>query len=280
MSKILIADSGSTKTEWCLVNGKKNKTFLTNGINPYFVNNDEGMEMLERELKMEDLSEIKHIYFYSAGVKAPKNQKAVKELLKNYFSNNNVDVETDMLGAARAACGSEKGVTSILGTGSNSCYFDGTKIAKQHPSLGFIIGDEGSGSQMGKKVLQHFFYGTFEDELMVAFETKYGAHLPDFLERIYKQPMPNRFLASFVDFLKEHRGHFMVENIIEDSLLDFFEKSILKYRETWKYPLHFVGSIAFEFKDVLQSIMDQFGLECGRIHKSPIDGLISFHRNN
>src|SRR5690606_36390670 len=162
--------------------------------------------------------------------------------------------------------------------GSNSGYYNGEIIKYQNPSLGFIVGDEGSGAFLGKRVLQYYFYRTFDNDLSAAFEQKYGNDLSSFLERIYRKPFANRYLATFVSFLKEHRGHYMVENIIEDAFIDFHQRHILKYRESWNYPIHFVGTVAHEFKDVLYSLHEQYGLDNGNIYKTPTDGLIAYHQ--
>lgn len=280
MSHILIADSGSTKTDWSLVkDGKTRKKLITLGINPYFVDETQAVGILDNELKLgKAAKDITAVYFYGAGVKAPENQKLVKSILKNYFNTGTIEVFTDMLGAARSACGLEKGVTAILGTGSNSCYYDGKKVSKQRSSLGYVLGDEGSGTHLGKKVLRYFFYETFDGDLHEAFINKYGSDLPAVLERVYKQPFPNRYLAGFTEFLHEHRGHYMVENILEDSFLEFFNTNLLKYRESWKHPIHFVGSVAFAFKDVLESIAAHYGLTVGNVAKSPMEGLVQYHK--
>ncbi len=280
MSHILVADSGSTKTDWSLIkDGKTKKKLSTLGINPYFVDEAKATTILNDELKIgKAAQDVSAVYFYGAGVKAPENQKFVQKILKHHFDIKNVEVFTDMLGAARATCGLEKGVTAILGTGSNSCFYDGKKITKQKSSLGYVLGDEGSGTHLGKKVLNYFFYETFDGDLHEAFINKYGNNLPEVLERTYKQPFPNRYLASFTEFLQEHRGHFMVENILEDSFLEFFNANLLKYRESWKYPIHFVGSVAFAFKDVLENIAAHYGLTIGNVAKSPMDGLVRFHK--
>ncbi|RYD95581.1 MAG: N-acetylglucosamine kinase [Sphingobacteriales bacterium] len=279
MPYILVADSGSTKTDWSLIKDGKTKKLSTTGINPYFVSETSGAEILANELKIGKAQhDIAAIHFYSAGVKAPQNKKLIEQILKHHFGIKNIFVHSDMLGAARATCGYEKGVTAILGTGSNSCFFDGNKITKQRASLGYIIGDEGSGTYLGKKVLQYFFYDTFDGDLHEAFINKYGNDLPAVLERIYKQPLPNRYLAGFTEFLQEHRGHYMVENIVEDSFLEFFNANILKYRESWKYPINFVGSVAHTFKDVLENIAAHYGVEIGTIAKSPMEGLVKYHK--
>lgn len=279
MSQILIADSGSTKTDWALIEeGKIAQRICTTGINPYFVSEQQGAAILADELKLErELHELTHIYMYSAGAKAPANKKMLENILKGHFAGTDVSVACDMTGAARSTCHTEKGVVAILGTGSNSCYYDGSKIQKQRASLGYVLGDEGSGTFLGKKVLRYFFYDTFDGDLHEAFVNKYGNNLPEVLDSVYKQPFPNRYLASFTEFLGEHRGHFMIENILEDSFLAFFNANLLKYRESWKYPIHFVGSVAYTFRDVLHNIAEQFGLNIGNIVKSPMDGLVAFH---
>ena len=174
----------------------------------------------------------------------------------------------------------EKGIVSILGTGSNSCYYNGKKIAEQQCSLGFIAGDEGSGNYMGKRILQYYAYNTFDEELKMAFEQRFGNDLVGIIKRLYKEPFPNRYLATFVQLLKENRGHYMVQNIIEDCLNDFFHFHILKYRQSWKLPLYFTGSISHEFRDVIENLCGQYELELGQIEKSPIEALIKFHRKS
>ena len=186
-------------------------------------------------------------------------------------------MQTDLLGAARALCKDEKGIACILGTGCNSCYYDGKKVVKNSPGLGYVLGDEGSGAYLGKKVLQYYLYKTFDEELMFAFEKKYNTDVDEILNRVYKQPQPNRYLASFALFLAENRNHYMIENIIEDGLNDFFFTHLCKYRESWLYPVHFTGSIAFGFKDVIKSLCNSYEMELGNIIKQPIDGLVHYH---
>ena len=183
-----------------------------------------------------------------------------------------------MVAAARALCGEDKGIVCILGTGSASCYYNGKKIKELRPSLGYIAGDEGGGNYMGKRILQYYAYGTFDSELMMSFEMRFGNDIKQIINTLYHQPNPNRYLASFVTLLKENRGHYMVENIIEDCLNDFFHTSILKHRNSWNMPLYFSGSVAFEFQDVLLNLASQYELEIGSIIKSPMDGLIKYYK--
>lgn len=282
MPTILIADSGSTKTEWCLVkDGITIKNCYTTGINPYFTSKEDARRVLEEELILDyKLDEVDKLYFYSAGVKAPQNKECLEQLLKEYFPIPQIEVHTDMLGAARALNANNPGIICILGTGSNACYYNGTEIEKNSSSLGYVLGDEGGGVHMGKKVLQHYFYNTFDEDLKDAFTLKYGDNLAEILEKIYKKPFGNRYIASFTHFLKEHRDHYMIHNIIEDSLMEFFQHHILKFRESWQYPVNFIGSIANEFNDFLAEITESNGLTLGNIMKSPMEGLVKYHINN
>ena len=278
MSIQLIADSGSTKAAWCLLDGKKKKKIVTQGISPYFLSALQIQEILEKEL----LPALKHIqpdiiHYYGTGCSNPANIKTVKQALKKVFLMAKINVDHDLMGAAKALCGDEKGVACILGTGSNSCYYNGKKIVNNSPGLGFILGDEGSGAYLGKKVIQYYMYKTFDPELMDRFDAKYNTNAIEILDAVYKQPMANRYLANFTEFLVENRGHFMIENIIEDSLNDFFFTHICKYRESWTLPIHFIGSVAYGFKDVVKEMCHSYELQIGKVLQQPMDGLIKYH---
>ena len=281
MAIILIADSGSTKTEWCLLDGKKRKTIYTQGMSPYFLDTKQIQQILAIELKSKLKNvEPDEVYYYGTGCANPENVKSVKQALKKIFTKATISIDHDLMGAAKALCGSEKGVACILGTGSNSCYYNGKKIIKNSPGLGYILGDEGSGAYLGKKVVQYYLYNTFDPDLMDRFNAKYNTTNVEILDAVYKHPLPNRFLAGFVPFLIENRGHFMIENIIEDGFNDFFFNHIYKYRESWIMPIHFIGSVAFGFKDVLKDMCNAYELELGRVLKNPMDGLVKYHREN
>ncbi|MEO6488867.1 MAG: BadF/BadG/BcrA/BcrD ATPase family protein [Ferruginibacter sp.] len=279
MPSKLIADSGSTKTEWCIVNGTKKKHIYTQGLSPYFLSGEQVKNILLKELlpKMKD-TDPAEIYFYGTGCSNPVNQALIKGALKAVFKKAKIAVDHDLMGAAKALCGTEKGVACILGTGSNSCFYDGKKIVKNSPGLGFILGDEGSGAYLGKKVIQYFLYNTFDPELMDRFIAKFGTNANEILDAVYKQPLPNRYLANFSNFLVENRGHYMVENIIEDGFNDFFFNHVYKYRESWTMPINFVGSVAFGFKDVLKDMCESYELQLGKVLKNPMEGLIKFHK--
>lgn len=277
-SSILIADSGATKAEWCLIDKGKRKTIITQGISPYFLNTEQIAALLEAELKPKLKKEkITDIFYYGTGCANPVNAKSVKKALLRVFPGTKADVNHDLMAAARSLCGRKKGIACILGTGSNSCYYDGKKIVKNSPGLGYVLGDEGSGAYLGKKVIQYYLYGTFDDELRGRFDLTYTTTTAEILENVYKKPLPNRYLAGFAKFLAENRGHYMIENIIEDGLNDFFFNHLCKYREIWTLPVHFTGSVAFGFKDVLQQLCDSYEFEMGKVIKAPMEGLIDYH---
>ncbi|MDE3145762.1 MAG: N-acetylglucosamine kinase [Bacteroidota bacterium] len=278
MSVKLIADSGATKCEWCLLQNGKKKTILTQGISPYFLNGQQIISLLQKELLPKlKLTEVNEIYFYGTGLSNPNNSKIIKQSLKNLFPSAAIEVNTDLLAAARALCGNQKGVACILGTGSNSCYYNGKKIVKNSPGLGYILGDEGSGAYLGKKVIQHYLYNTFDADLMARFDAKFTTNTVEILEKVYKEPLANRYLATFAVFLAENRGHYMIENIIEDGLNDFFFTHLYKFRESWIMPINFIGSVAFGFKDILQELCGTYELELGNVLKKPMDGLVKYH---
>lgn len=275
---ILIADSGSTKCEWCLLANGKKKVIYTQGISPYFLNALQIEGLLNKELvpKLKQ-AEIDQVFYYGTGLASTENVKLLKKILKKVFIHAEVEATEDMSAAARALCGKQKGIACILGTGSNSCYFDGKKIVNGIPGLGYILGDEGSGAYLGKKVLQYYLYRTFDEELRYRFDAKYVTNRSEILENIYKKPLPNRYLASFAIFLAENRGHYMVENIIEDGLNDFFFMHLCKYKEIWKHPVHFTGGVAYGFRDVIKELCNTYEFQLGTILQKPMEGLVKFH---
>lgn len=281
MASFLIADSGSTKTDWCLVRkGHKPQHFQTQGINPHLQTADAISAMLATELPWTDKKhKPAEVHYYGAGASSVEKKKIISSILKQHFATEKAIVETDLAAAAKALCGNEKGIVCILGTGSSSCYYDGKKIKEQQPSLGYLAGDEGSGNHMGKRILQYYAYGTFDAELKTGFEMRFGNDLTAIIKKLYSEPYPNRFLAAFTPMLKDLRGHYMVENIVEDCINDFFHKSILKYRQAWKQPLYFTGSVAYMFRDVVENLCDQYELELGKIEKSPMDGLVQYYKH-
>jgi glucosamine kinase len=274
----LIADSGATKAEWCLLKNGKKKTVFTQGISPYFLNTEQITALLLKELSPKLKNEtVDEVFYYGTGCANPRNAKSVKRAVSALFKEAKVEVNHDLMAAARAMCGRKKGIACILGTGSNSCYYDGRKIVKNSPGLGFILGDEGSGAYLGKKVVQYYLYRTFDDDLRGRFDAAYTTNASEILESVYKKPLPNRYLAGFCKFLADNRGHYMIENIIEDGLNDFFFTHLCKYRETWTLPVSFAGGVAFGFQDVLKQLCNSYEFELGKIMKNPMEGLVEYH---
>lgn len=279
MAVKLIADSGATKCEWCLLQNNKKKIITTQGISPYFLNTEQIINLLQKELlpKLKNV-QVDEVYYYGTGLSNPNNVKSVKIALKKLFAKAKIEATHDLMAAARALCKHSKGIACILGTGSNSCYYDGKKITKNSPGIGYILGDEGSGAYLGKKVIQYYLYNTFDEDLRSRFDAKFVTTPVEILENVYKKPLANKYLASFAIFLAENRGHYMIENIIEDGLNDFIVNHLYKYRESWTMPINLVGSIAFGFRDVLKELCSSYELELGTVLKNPMPGLIEYHR--
>jgi N-acetylglucosamine kinase-like BadF-type ATPase len=276
---ILIVESGATKAEWCLAGSSKKKSVVTQGISPFFFTEQKIVELVQKDVlphfaKSESIDEI---HYYGTGMLNPDNVKMVKNALHQVFKKARIEINDDMLAAARALNGRKKGLACNLGTGSFCCYYDGKKITKQTPGIGYILGDEGSGAYLGKKVIQYYLYNTFDEELRYKFDDKYKTNRVEVIANVYRKPLANRYLASFALFLSENRGHYMIENIIEDGLNDFFFQHVCKYREAWKLPVSFVGSISFGFKDVLKDLCSAYEFELGKILKCPMSGLIDYH---
>ena len=277
----LIADSGATKTEWRLVGKGSSKSFFTVGLSPYHMDRVQIRETLLKTFPKSLLKkEILSIHYYGTGCKTKANANIVKKALEDIFPGTAVHVTHDLMGAAIATCGNKAGIACILGTGSNSCSFDGKKILLNSPGLGYILGGEGSGAYLGRKVIQHFLYGTLDAPLTKAFKAHFNTEKNEILQKVYKEPFANRYLASFTVFLSMHRGHFIIENIIEDGLRDFFEQHLGSYPQRFTLPVHFVGSIAFHFKDKIAELCHDFGFKLGVIIKQPMDGLVAFHKKH
>ncbi len=278
MKAILIADSGSSKCEWCIAYNGKELRFFTIGISPYFLTPEEINTLLHKEvMPVTEGFEIGSIFFYGTGLGNDQNIQIIRKVLEVEFANAQIHCETDLLGAARATCINERGVTCIIGTGCNSCFYDGNEIVKNQPSLGYVLGDEGSGAYLGRLVLRHYLYGTLEPELMQSFDHAFNLSLQDILNKVYKEQRPNQFLSSFTMFLTNNRGHQQIEEIIEAGLNDFFTHHILQYPESLTYPVHFVGSVSNGFSDVIQLLCSRYAIETGMFLKEPMDGLVKYH---
>jgi len=275
----LIADSGATKCNWYVLSNHSVEKINSQGLNPYHLSTD-NIDLIIKNSVAEKLKKcaVDEIYFYGAGMSNSRFKTMMKRILAKNFPQAKSFIETDLVASARATCGNTKGVVSILGTGSGCAYYNGKRIAKVQNGIGYALGDEGSGAYLGRKLIQYFLYNTLDEELLHAFNQKYAVGRDDILNKVYRQPLPAKYLASFTLFLAEHRGHYMIENIIEDGLTDFIITHIYKFREAWLYPLHFTGGTAFAFKDVIKDLCSSYGLEVGKILQDPLDELIKYHQ--
>lgn len=275
---ILIADSGSTKTDWCVAkDGFTVKRFTTQGINPY--HQDErrinGI-VLDELLPQTGEYKIKKIVFYGSGCRE-ETIPAMKTILHSAFNNNiEVEIYSDLLGAARAICGHEEGIACILGTGSNSCLYDGKKIVGNIPPLGYILGDEGSGATLGKIFINEIFKNSRMYDLKKEFLQVLKMTEGDIIDRVYRQPMANRFLASLAPFIHSHIERHEVNEIVIENFRQFLLKNVKRYHRD-DLQVSFIGSIAWHFKSqLLQSALEE-NVYVGRVEKSPMDGLLRYH---
>lgn len=279
---ILIADSGSTKTHWCLMaaNGQ-NSEFFTDGINPFYQTSDAIKNSISNQL----LPQISHllwagtvsdIFFYGAGC-TPEKKKFVEAALQGCFKKANVQVESDMVGAARGLLGHSEGVACILGTGSNSCLYDGEKIVRNVPALGFILGDEGSGAVLGKRLVADLLKNQMTDELKDKFLKQYNVTQADIIENVYRKPFPNRYLANFSKFAAENIDHPKIYALVYDHFNQFVVRNLKQYPAV---PVGFIGSLAYYYQDVLRKVMADNGLQIAQILQLPMQGLMQYHASD
>lgn len=277
----LIADSGSTKTIWYLTNGQKHFIYHTKGYNPFLLSTTEIQGSLKKDLfpQLEnDLAQIEEVYFYGAGCGSTITQNRVKKLLQECFPLAEIHVHNDLLGTARAVCQHSAGLCCILGTGSNSCVFDGEKIIDNTVSLGYILGDEGSGNHIGKLLLQSFFYGKMPKDLALAFSSKYQLSRATFLDQLFNSDMPNQYLASFSLFCGEKIEHLFIQTIIKQAFDRFIQEHVLPFLK--KYPklaVHFSGSVAYVYQVLLKESLNVYNIPIGNIIKNPFPNLLNYH---
>jgi len=276
---ILIAESGSTKTTWRLLTKGKTRgnTCLTAGINPYYQSSDDILKTLQQEFTL-DHKGSRQVYFYGAGCANPEKSGVVKAALEKYFDLKQIVVESDLLAAAHSLCGHSEGVAAILGTGSNSCYYDGHIIRQHVPPLGFILGDEGSGAVLGRKLVADLLKNQLPDYLQARFLEMFGQTAIEIMEKVYRQPFPNRYLASFTPFLSRYINEEPVFLLVKKSFTEFFVRNIAQYPRARHLPVHFTGSIAWHFAEVLQEAASDCGFTTGRIIQDPMQGLAEYHQ--
>lgn len=273
---MVIADSGSTKTSWILVNNGVNQSITTAGINPMYQDEESIYSLLRDEFKPE-ITEPVSVFFYGAGCINNDVNSTVRNALNRFFNIKELTVGTDLLAAARSLCGKSEGIACILGTGSNSCYYDGNGIVKNVSPLGFMLGDEGSGAVIGRKFISDLLKNQLHESIRTKFLESTGLTVAQIMDHVYRKPFPNRFLARFTVFIHENIELPGLRDIVKSSFTDFFERNIRQYTEALRLPVHFTGSVAFHFRAILTEVAAECGYQTGRITASPSDGLIEFH---
>lgn len=279
ISMVLIADSGSTKTDWLLLEGETVMAqSQTIGLNPVFLAPEQILEIL-RPLFPQWQSAVQSVYFYGAGC-IPAKIEGMCRVLSQVFTEANVEVASDLLGAARAACGRERGIACILGTGSNSCLYDGNAILSNVSPLGFILGDEGSGAVLGRLLVADYLKHQMPEVLREDFAARYKIVPSEVIERVYRQSAPNRYLANFARFIAYHLDNEYIQNLVDTQFTLFFTRNVMQYEGCRELPVSFVGSVAYYLKDNLMRVASGLGLTVGNIIQSPIEGLRRFHAAN
>jgi N-acetylglucosamine kinase-like BadF-type ATPase len=278
---ILIADSGSTKTNWALIQPGGEANFIkTDGINPFSRNVEDISVELKGALIPQINGEVSAVKFYGAGIINSSRGARIKMLLQDLFPQANIETRSDLLAAARAMCGNQQGIACILGTGSNSCQYDGEKIAEHVSPLGFILGDEGSGAVMGRILLGDYLKKGMPESLRNKFSTSYGLTRTDILESVYRKERPNLFLAGFTKFIYENIHVEYCSQLVYHSFDAFISRNLLTYTGYKSLPVHFTGSVAFYFQDILKKALTKHALNYGMIMQEPMEGLIRYHSGN
>ena len=277
---ILIADSGSTKTDWCVVeNGQPIQQISTKGINPFFQSEEEiSNEIATSLLPQLKTNALDAVYFYGAGCGFPDKIAMVhRAITKHLQIKREVEVNTDMLAVAHGLCQHEAGIACIMGTGSNSCYYDGKQIVSNVSPLGFILGDEGSGAVLGKLLVGDILKNQMTPELKEKFLKQYGLTPADIIDHVYRKPFPNRFLASLSPFLAQNIDEPCIHALVLGSFKSFLKRNVMQYENFRNSKVHFIGSVAFYYKTILAEAAQEMNIQLGTIIKSPMEGLIKYH---
>ncbi|MCD6113272.1 MAG: ATPase [Bacteroidales bacterium] len=279
---ILIVDAGSTKADWCLIDGKKIiMETATKGFNPYYYESS----YLEDEIKkcvlpLLSSANVEKIYYYGSGCSTENKCIIIENVLRVFFKNAEIFVAHDLLGAARALCGNYEGIACILGTGSNSCYYDGEKVVENVPSVGYMFGDHGSGTYLGKLLLRAYLLNEMPENIIKIFEKEYNYSLEEILDHLYNKPNPNKFLSQFSYFCNQNIGDDFINNLIRINFNDFFKYQVSRYSKYKEVQICSLGSVGYFFRDFLDGVAEEWGVNIKKNIKTPIEGLIEYHKNN
>lgn len=274
---ILVADSGSSKTDWMGYSPEETISFSTQGINPYFLSAQDIFKLFS---KMKDVAayadKVQEIYFFGAGCSSPDKHEVVSNGLSLFFSNAFISVDHDLMGSAYATCGDQPGLTCILGTGSNISYYDGSVLFSGKHGLGYVLGDEGSGTWFGRKIITSFLYNKMPQELAKDLFNRYQIDKETVITNVYQKPFPNVYLASVSRFMSDHRDHPFIINLLREGFQEFVDSNIKDYEDYKSLDCHFVGSISYFYQDILREICDLNQVKVGKILQKPIEGIYNF----
>ena len=278
---ILIADCGSTKTDWVLCEDDEIiASARTQGLNPTHQESEEIFEILSAELTDEFTAhDPQKIYFYGAGCAYDTANDRMRRALEKIFTTKEIHINSDLLAAARALCKHEEGIACILGTGSNSCLFDGEKIVDNTPSLGYILGDEGSGAHLGRQLISDCIKKQLPKKVCDKFFEQYNLDVATILEMTYHSSLPNRWLASFTPFLSENKQVPEINTMLKQCFKLFFQRNTMTYRRSW-LPIHIIGNIGIHFGEEIKETAESLGLSIGNIEESPMNSFIEYHKQN
>jgi len=276
---IIVADSGSTKADWAVVDETgAEQLIVTMGFNPVYHKEELIYEETSKAFDTAvDTEKVRALYYYGTGCWDAEKKSVVAKALQRIFPKAQIQVDHDLLGAARAACGKQPGIACIIGTGSNSCLFDGYAIKDNVTNLGYFIGDEGSGSVLGRELVRTYFYRELPKDLFYEFEQKYPGGKAEILENVYRKPTPNVYLATFTRFLGEHKDHPFIQNLLYRCFEEFIDRHARKYKGHLSLPVSFIGSVAFHFKEILTTVLQERSMIVGEFVRKPIDSLVNFH---
>lgn len=276
---LLVVDSGSTKSDWVLLTGRENLSFSTMGLNPYFHDETTVLNAIRDNAALYNYAqEVTELYFYGAGCSAPALNAIIEKGLTAAFPNAKVRVDHDLTACAYATFTGVPAISCIIGTGSNSCYFDGITVSEEIPALGYILGDEGSGSYFGKQILSNFLYKRLPAHIHTSFFTYSGLDKDQIIDHVYMQPNPNVYLASMMKFVVQHAEDEYIKEMIFNGFKHFVDVHVTCFKNHREVPVHFVGSIAYLFRNELERACSEYQVTIGNIVQKPIDGLIQFHQ--
>lgn len=276
---ILIADSGSTKVDWVAIKEDGSTISVkTSGINPVFITQDKIVNILEVSLLSQTGRDVTEVYFYGAGVVSDSVTGDLAAAFKMVFPKAQCFAASDMLAAARAVCGRDAGIACIIGTGANSCFYDGKAMTEHVNAGGFILGDEASGGYFGRRLVSDFIKGLLPKEINKAFVEKYDLDYPKVVDKVYKQPTPNRFLASLMYFVEDFRETDYMQNLLKSGFREFLTRNVMQYKYK-EYKTNIVGSVGYIFQKELNEVAKELGVTIGTVLRSPIEGLINYHKD-